>query len=411
VNITVCPLSPALLRDPELITGATTHIIGFVNAMALQPNARVKLLYPRGAETGGFERNVEIVTVDVPPRLKKRSNRFLQALFWNLFVFVLCARYLMTSRRTRESPDVLYVRYSPSVVLPIVLLKLFLPSTLLFFEINMLASISAANYNQVIRWTSRRVDALSISVCDQAFVVSEDLRLIVLEEHGQRSARKIRVNPNGVDPKRFKPMGHSEDVTTFRESMGFTGDNCIVGYAGKALPHHRLDMLAEVVVNIPQSQLKLVIAGNLDSISRHTLQQFGEDRVILLGQIAFDQMPLFLNACDILVLAHGPSYNRYLHQSPMKLFEYMAVGKPIVASRIGQIEQVLSPGKNALLFQPDNPDELAKCLITLEKDTALGERLGQASRETVMGAYTWHHNAARVLQAALELKPNLDETG
>ena len=87
--------------------------------------------------------------------------------------------------------------------------------------------------------------------------------------------------------------------------------------------------------------------------------------------------------------------------SPTKLFEYLAMGKGIVASRLGQVGEVIIDGENGLLVEPGDADGLARAIERLAVDGELRSRLGAAARKTAIERYTWRHNAARVFDAIL----------
>jgi glycosyltransferase involved in cell wall biosynthesis len=403
-SIVVCPLSPGLLSAPTLISGATTHIAGFANALAARSDTRVRVMYSLAADLSQFSDNVEIVPLHLPRQLERPLPLIAWLVLWNLITLRWGCREVMSGFRQGRSIDVMYVRFSASVVLPLLLLKMFMPSTLFLFEINTPASVSAASHGPIVRWFSRLLDRLTLAVCDGAFVVSEDLRAIIIEQRGHWVKEKLFLNVNGVDPDRFRALSNRQAVSSYRRSLGIETSSCVIGYVGKALPHHRLDIVARLVRDVHDVPLKLVIAGSVDAVSGEELERIGCGNVVLLGQIPHERVPLFLNACDVLVLPHGPSYEGRLHQSPIKLFEYMAVGKPVVASRIGQIERVITHGKNGLLFDENDHAQLERHLKRLATDAELRERLGEAARRTVIAQYTWDHNAGRVMAAVRKLR-------
>jgi len=84
--------------------------------------------------------------------------------------------------------------------------------------------------------------------------------------------------------------------------------------------------------------------------------------------------------------------------SPTKLFEYMAMGKGIVASRLDQLAEVLTHNNTALLITPGNVDELVDAIHQLAQDQNLRRRLGERARAVAIERHTWQQNAARVLQ-------------
>lgn len=405
LHIVICPLSPGIFRRPPPVCGAITHLIGFANALAASPQTRVQLLYPRGADASAFCGEVEIVAVDVPSWLHKPAPLGIWVLLWNVFALYLALRMIVLGHLgRREAVDVIYARFSASVVLPLLLLRVLMPSTLLLFEINTPATISAADHHRVARWISRMIDKTTLAFSSGAFVVTEELQSLLVEQHGSWVQGKVAVNANGVDPRRFRPLGDARAVRSYREAMGILPGECMVGYAGKALPHHQLDLLARVIGEVSEVPLRMVVAGNLDSICKSELEKLGRGKVTLVGEIPYERVPLFLNAADILALPHGPSHGSVLHQSPIKLFEYMAVGKPVVASRIGEMERVIRHDENGVLVGPNDVSELKHELMRLARQPELRQRLGKAARDTVTREYTWDHNAARVIAAIESLR-------
>ena len=124
-----------------------------------------------------------------------------------------------------------------------------------------------------------------------------------------------------------------------------------------------------------------------------------DDFVFETIYIIHDKMPEYLSACDILVSPQSFSIGNSFHQSPIKLFEYMAVGRAVVASRIGQISSLIEDGRNGLLFAPDDAQDLEAALKKLTQNPLLRKRLGQNARSDVKEKYTWEANVRRILQA------------
>jgi len=85
--------------------------------------------------------------------------------------------------------------------------------------------------------------------------------------------------------------------------------------------------------------------------------------------------------------------------SPTKLFEYLAMERPVVASRLGQMSELLVDGQTAILVEPGDPSELARAILRLSNDEELRLRVGASARSLVVSGHTWRHNAARVFAA------------
>jgi glycosyltransferase involved in cell wall biosynthesis len=123
-------------------------------------------------------------------------------------------------------------------------------------------------------------------------------------------------------------------------------------------------------------------------------------KVIFTGAVAHERVPSLLDACDILIAPHVPlADGSDFFGSPTKIFEYMAMGKAIVASRLGQIGEVLVDSETALLVAPGSPGEIVNAIVRLLDSGELRARLGTKAREVAVKNHTWARNAQRVLDA------------
>jgi glycosyltransferase involved in cell wall biosynthesis len=251
-----------------------------------------------------------------------------------------------------------------------------------------------------------RYERLNLDAAARIFVVSEVERRN-LEARGVR-AEKIVVNPNGVDVERFRPgVGGAET----RRELGIEEDEVVAGFVGTFGPWHGVEKLAEAIKSITtgghgvpplqRPKFLLVGSGSLQAeVEKQLENEVKEGRVIFTGAVAHDRVPKLLDACDILVaphvrLADGSEF----FGSPTKIFEYMAMGKGIVASRLGQIGEVLVDEETSLLVEPGNVDELGNAIVRLIESETLRKRLGARAREVAAREHTWTHNARRVLDA------------
>jgi glycosyltransferase involved in cell wall biosynthesis len=242
-----------------------------------------------------------------------------------------------------------------------------------------------------------RYERLNLEAATRIFVVSEVERRN-LEARGI-TAEKIIVNPNGVDVERFRPGAGGCEA---RRELGLTDDELVAGFVGTFGPWHGVEKFAEAIKSIPASErvrFLLVGSGSLHAeIEKQLESEAG--RVIFTGAVGHDRVPALLDACDILVAPHVPlADGSEFFGSPTKIFEYMAMGKAIVASRLGQIGEVLADQETALLVEPGNVGELTAAIVKLVDSNALREKLGTKAREVAEREYTWKHNAQRVLDA------------
>jgi glycosyltransferase involved in cell wall biosynthesis len=258
-----------------------------------------------------------------------------------------------------------------------------------------------------------RLFAAQRRLCERAALHAAARVVVVSEVERQRLARegldrqRILVCPNGVDARRFA-NGGGERV---RESLGVDPSNQVIGFVGTFGPWHGAPVLAEAFARLaahaPEARLLLVGDGLERPAAEAILAAHrADERVILVGKVPGGEVPSYLDACDILASPHVPlPAGEEFFGSPTKLFEYMAAAKPIVASRLGQIGDVLVDGETALLVAPGSVEELARGIMRLLGDASLRERLGRAAREAAIARHSWDRNVAEIAHAYSQLMP------
>jgi glycosyltransferase involved in cell wall biosynthesis len=371
--------------------GASTHINGFINAIKAE-GARVRVI-SNDQIAGLDDARLPLTLVPLEATGLTRSAFDLR----NNLIFTSGA---LTTIRAAP-PDFIYQRYSRFTWAGVAASLLF--ERPLFLEYNGSEVWVGKYWDEAGMFDLlERFEKLNLRAAARIFVVSEVERNNLLRagvpEH------KIVVNPNGVDVDRFRPGIGGKDTRT---ELGVEVDEQLVGFVGSFGPWHGVLELAKAIAIIPRNlrvKFLLVGTGMLKNEMEETIREAGfEDRVIFTGSVAHDRVPLLLDACDILVAPHIPLVDGSdFFGSPTKLFEYMAMAKGIVASRLGQIGDVLGHEETALLVEPGNVSELAEAMVYLARSPEMRKRLGEKARRVAVEKYTWRHNARRVLDAYTE---------
>ena len=253
---------------------------------------------------------------------------------------------------------------------------------------------------------SEKIELLCLRVADVVVVVSRPMK----EELVARgiAPEKILVNPNGVDPERYSP---GVDGSAVRSKYGLDG-KLVVGFIGTFGKWHGAEVLAEafglLLDKNPRYReiLRLLMVG--DGVNMPLVRKAGErfrtaDCCILTGLVPQEEGPGHLAACDILSSPHVPNPDGTpFFGSPTKLFEYMAMGKGIVASRLDQIGEILEQGRTAWLVEPGDAGSLAAGLERLVEDEPLRKRLGEAARREAIEKYTWRGHTRKIIERLRE---------
>ncbi|QMS88352.1 glycosyltransferase family 4 protein [Nostoc edaphicum CCNP1411] len=206
---------------------------------------------------------------------------------------------------------------------------------------------------------------------------------------------KVHVIPNGVNPHRFstlRPTTHPETFT--------------VGFVGTLKPWHGLPILTEAFSLLYQRvpNAKLLIVG--DGPERENLQMELAARGLdshtqFTGAVNPDEVPQLLAAMDVAVAPYAAQSDFYF--SPLKVYEYMAAGLPVVVSQIGQLADLIDTEVNGILCPPGDAIALAEALEKLWRSPTLRHTLGQAARQTVIAHHTWDAIAQKILHIASPL--------
>jgi glycosyltransferase involved in cell wall biosynthesis len=371
--------------------GATSHILGFMGGVAAE-SGRCEVF--AGHPLPGAPLPIHEILPDQRPHLIREAA----ALAYN-FRFARRVQPLLEQNR----PRALYQRHGRFIFAGALLsAQMGIP---LILEYNGSEVWIAHHWDPShFRGLLRRCEALSLSAASLIVVVSEPLR-----EELQRAGvpiERILVNPNGVDPKRFRPGCGGIDV---RERLAFHTEDVVVGFVGTFSYWHGIQVLQQAITNLlaegasgdklPPLKFLLVGDGLLRAEMSDALRKHQESgSVVFTGALSHELVPQYLDAADILVSPHVPMPDgREFFGSPTKLFEYMAMGKAIVASNLGQLGRVLENGVTALLVRPGDAAELASAIAHLASDAGLQKRLGLAARAAALERHTWKQNAARVL--------------
>ncbi len=226
-------------------------------------------------------------------------------------------------------------------------------------------------------------------------VVSRQLGHII-EQHP--SARgKVRVVPNAVNPARFI------DVIATLPRDGF-----VIGFVGALRSTNGFNTLIESFTNVAQQipTARLLIVGD-GPVREHLNRELGArgltERVHFTGQVAPDAVPGLLASMDVGVAPYPPLSMFY--SSPLKIYEYMAAGLPIVASKIGQVAEIIEHEQTGLLFPPGDAAALTRVLCDLKSDPEKARRLGDQAR-TASHQHTWDNRVLAALSLA-GIKPAL----
>jgi glycosyltransferase involved in cell wall biosynthesis len=213
-----------------------------------------------------------------------------------------------------------------------------------------------------------------------------------LVDTGFCAGAQVLVEHDGVDPQAVDSVA---DGHAMRRRLGIAEDATIIGYTGRVNAEKGINTILGAAALLQQRPVHFLVVGK-----QYDAEAAARGRVLgnvtMTGFVPPSMVPGYLAACDILAMPTSATlpYSRFT--SPLKLFEYMASGRPIICSDLPVLREVLRHGENALLVAPDDPEALVAAVQRLLAECGLRHELAaQALRD--VKRYAWNERAARIV--------------
>jgi glycosyltransferase involved in cell wall biosynthesis len=299
---------------------------------------------------------------------------------------------LLFWRLWRFKPDFIYERYSLFNFSGVVVAALLRRPIVL--EVNSPFALEQGRDREIraVRFAAW-MERVICNAADRVVVVTGALKRILIS-NGVKNA-KLVVMSNGVNRRRFQQQ---PSAPALRARMGLHGKT-VIGFVGWFRNWHGLDLLIEGFhqSGLGRQNVALLLIGDgpaMKDVRDMVAQLALGDSVILTGALPHESVPEHLDLIDIAV---QPAANEYC--CPMKIIEYMALGKPVVAPRQENIEELVRDGVDAVLFTPGEARALGSALTELVNDHGRAVEMGNRARRAIEErGFLWEHNANRVVE-------------
>jgi glycosyltransferase involved in cell wall biosynthesis len=292
-------------------------------------------------------------------------------LFSTLCLFTICMKGV----------DRMYVRQMNSF-LPLLIAKLYSISS--YFEIPNDPYIGYSSVNKYKQWLVKLIDKVCMCLCDRVVVLSEWSKKRI-NTFGVIPLSKILVFPSGTDTDLFHPM-EKEDCCL---KIGLDPSCHYVGFIGSFLAYQGIDTLIDaaplILKKVPNTRFLLVGDGPMRADLEKKVQGKGlQNYFIFTGHVPYRDVPDYIGAMDVCVAPHQGETNQ---SSPVKLFDYMASGRSIVASDIDVVREIVADSGCAVLIAPGHVQGLTEGIVSLLENPSVMRELGNRGRRFAMEHY------------------------
>ncbi len=237
-------------------------------------------------------------------------------------------------------------------------------------------------------------EELQLSLSSKVFVVSSALKDYFIKKYKNLPSDKIITTPNCVNLEKVKVNEATKKIVSDKYSLQ---NHSIIGFVGSIFPYHGVDVLIKAFNEVykKNKSVKLMIVGDgliLEELKTLSKTLEASNNIIFTGNVPYSEVFSYIDLMDVTVLATTEWYC-----SPIKLFEYGALGKAIVAPDTQSVRDVIEDGKDGILVKNNN-SFLSDALIKLIENRMAREEMGLSFKKKIENKYTWIKNAEFVLK-------------
>ncbi|GEM_PF-1205315 len=246
----------------------------------------------------------------------------------------------------------------------------------------------------------RKLEALAASSADKVLTLTQALA----DELAGRgvSPDKIALAPNGIDVDAYRPVEWDRELA---ESLGICRDDFVVGYIGSVVSYEGLDDLLNAFAQLRKHKttVKLLIVGGgdaLPALQQQALELALDKSVVFVGKVAPTNVPRYYSLLSVVSLPRKPIRVCEL-VSPLKPYEVMAMGVPLVVSDVAALKEMVEDGETAIVHRAGDSDALSRSLLWLSDSTDLANRLARLAMDQVTRKNSWR-KVAQTIEASYQ---------
>lgn len=308
----------------------------------------------------------------------------------------------------KNRPDVLYLRQNSFPFFPIILCKIFkIPSIvevngLVLDELKVNPDSKSFTY-RVFSYLALRSEKFNYRYCDRIVSVTDKLRDELVRLYSIPKDKVYVIN-NGANTDVFKPL----DRELAKAELGLENSKKYICFVGHLAAWQGVEFLiyASPLILEKCSDARFLVVG--DGVMKDKLLEITSvlglsDKFIFTGRIPYERVPLYINAADVCVAPFIKERNSKIGLSALKTYEYLACGKPIVASSIPGVKDLIEFSGGGISVTPENPEELAAAVVKLLSNENTRAVMGEKGRRYVVENHGWDGVARKIMDMCRDL--------
>lgn len=382
------------LENLSLNKGPSTHIKEVIKRLAKRGHkitliGRSQSRFNIGSDNSddmGYQ--VHFLTI---PSMNQSISVLVSAVILILYLFKLMKSY-----------DVVYARDYHATIVGLIPKILFHKP--IIFEVNGLAHIEQAlkkgNFlNRALCFLLKRAEITATRSCDRVITVTSAIASYLASEF-KCPQEKVKVIGNGVDSKRFFPIQDQDVLWNIRQNLRITSNDFVVIFVGNLARWQGVDILIQSATYLLKAgiNIKTIIVGDgplKDEVIELVRQTQFPDKFILTGSVCHRDIPRLINVAHVGAAPFVADRNRRTGVSPLKVFEYLSCGKPVVSTTLDGLE-FIEKEKIGRLVEPGDPLSFASALRDFIENPRAREDAGRRAREIAVDHFDWEFRTREV---------------
>lgn len=372
-------LLPSLIGKHDF--GGATHQSELINSLSQRLN--VYMIHQR--------KPISLKTAVCLPQVTKQEFRW-----FNSLSYLLRSTFLGLNIIKKKKIKLIYVRHGIATLPGIIIGKL--SNLPVILEVNGIISeeITLQNHNKrLVVWLLHKIERIGTNYSSRIITVTDGLKEYFIKTYGKDS-RNIIVIPNGANTNTFTPKNTLE----CRRALKLKPQYHYIVFVGSLMPWQGVEYLVKampiVVKEVNDVQLLVIGSGpKEEELRKLAVANDVSGAIKFIGAVPYEKIPGYINAGDVCAAPFIRARNQEIGVSPLKIYEYAACGKPVISSKIKDLDFISREGMG-LLVEPENLEALGDALISVLGDPDLAASMGNKGREVVKEKYGWDKAADKV---------------